>query len=182
MLDVAVNAAGAEQTHQVNRLARVDCRTHIAHQHIVFLHRAIHDGLGDQRQLLIDNAARAHVGMTDLAVAHLPLRKTDSHAGRLNGGIRIVFKQLIEVRLFRRNDCVAKGMLRHPAEAIHNAKQNRFLSHNCSFTVTEQILRKRNAWDAAPRPAKRCDLCSFRNLRMDYKNRKSGAKPRSFPD
>ena len=69
---MAVHAARAEQTHQVNGLARVDGCAHVAHQHVVFLHRAIHDGLGNQRQLLIDDAARAHVGVADLAVAHLP--------------------------------------------------------------------------------------------------------------
>ena len=133
VVDVAVHAARAEQTHQVNGLARVDGRAHVAHQHVVFLHRAIHDGLGNQRQLLIDDAARAHVGVADLAVAHLPFRQADRHAGGLNRGIGIGFKQTVEVRPLGRRNRIAERLLRHPAEAVHDAKQNRFLCHTCSF-------------------------------------------------
>ena len=145
VVDVAVYAARAEQAHQVNGLARVDGRAHVAHQHVVFLHRAIHDGLGDQRQLLIDDAARAHVGVADFAVAHLAFRQADRHAGSLNCGIGIGFKQAVEVRSPGRRNRVAERLLRHPAEAVHDAKQNRFLSHNCSFT-----RRNEQPWRSPP--------------------------------
>ena len=68
---MAVHAAGADKTHQVDGLARVDGGFHVLDQHGVFQHLAVLDALGDEGELLVDDAARAHVGVADLAVAHL---------------------------------------------------------------------------------------------------------------
>ncbi len=37
--------------------------------------------------------------MADLAVAHLPVGKTDGFAGRVDGGIRIFLEETVQIRL-----------------------------------------------------------------------------------
>ena len=137
VLDVAVHAAGALQAHEVNRLARVDGLLHVANEHVVLLHGAVEDGLGDQGQLLIDDAARADVGVADLAVAHLAVGQADRHAGGVDERVRAAGKQRVKVRLVGHGDGVALGGLRH-AVAVHDAKQNGFLGHGITPSFQTQ--------------------------------------------
>ena len=74
------------QTHQVDGLAGLDGGLHVLDQHRVLEHLAMVDGLGDGGQLLVHDAACAHVGVADLGVAHLAVGQADSHAGSINGG------------------------------------------------------------------------------------------------
>ena len=133
VVDVAVYAARAEQAHQVNGLARVDGRAHVAHQHVVFLHRAIHDGLGDQRQLLIDDAARAHVGVADFRVAHLAVRQADEFAGSLQMARVVVCHEAVEDRRLRSFYCIALIELATDAAAIHDDECDRCVFDLCHF-------------------------------------------------
>ena len=129
VVGMAVHAAGAHQTHQVDGLAGFDRSLHVLDQHRVLEHLAIVDGLGDEGQLLVHDAACAHVGVADLGVAHLAIGQADSHAGSINSGHGILCHQSIQMGGLSSHHGVAKGLVRHPAEAIHDAQKNRFLCH-----------------------------------------------------
>ena len=73
--------------------------------------------------------ARAHVGVADLRVAHLAVGQADSHAAGLDGGHGVIGKDLVQIRLVRGGHGVAVGLVRRPAEAVHDAEHNRFLRH-----------------------------------------------------
>ena len=87
------------------------------------------DGLGDEGELLVHDAACAHVGVADLGVAHLAVGQADSHAGSVDGGHGVFCHQSIQMGGLGGHHGVAVGLVRHPAEAIHDAQKNRFLCH-----------------------------------------------------
>ena len=111
------------------------------------------DGLGDEGQLLVDDAARAHVGVANLGVSHLAIGQTDSHAGSINGSHRVLCHQSIQMGGLGSHHGVAKGLVRHPAEAIHDAQKNRFLCHKI-----ESPLNLSRVAGKAKRPACGCSL------------------------
>ena len=129
VVSVAVHAAGAHQAHQMDGLAGVDGSLHVLDQNRVLEHLTVLDGLGDQGQLLVHDTAVTHVGVTDLGVAHLAVGQAHSHAGSLNGGHGVFCHQSIQMGGLGGHHGVAKGLVRHPAEAIHDAQKNRFLCH-----------------------------------------------------
>ena len=94
---VAVHTAGAHQTHQMDGLAGIDGSLHVLNQNRVLEHLAVLDGLGNEGELLVHDAASAHVGVANLRVAHLALGQTDGHAGSVDGGHGIFCHQSIEV-------------------------------------------------------------------------------------
>ena len=57
-----------------------DAVIHGGAQRLVFKKVAVLHRLGNAGQLLIDDAAGTDVGVTDLAVAHLPVGQTHRHA------------------------------------------------------------------------------------------------------
>ena len=84
-------------------LAIFDC----AQQRFVLEEVAVLNGFGDAGQLLIDDAAGADVGVTDLGVAHLAIRQTDIQTGGTQLGVWILSKIFIEVWCFGSMDSVA---------------------------------------------------------------------------
>ena len=126
---VAVHTAGAHQTHQMDGLAGIDGSLHVLDQNRVLEHLAVLDGLGNEGELLIHDAACAHVGVANFRVAHLAIGQADGHAGSVDGGHGIFCHQSIKMGLLGGDHGVAEGLLRHPAEAIHDAQKNRFLCH-----------------------------------------------------
>ena len=93
-------------------------------QHRVLEELAVPDGLGDAGQLLIDDAAGAEIGVSDLAVAHLPLRQADGQAGAAQQGVRTAGEQRVERRRARRGDGVV-GRGRSLAPAVEDRQQQR---------------------------------------------------------
>ena len=126
---VAVDAAGAHQAHKVDGLAMVDGGLHVAHQHLIFLHLAVLNGLGDQGQLLVDDAARADVGVADFRVAHLAVGQTHAHARCANGDVGAGREQMVDIGGLGGDDGVAIRLVRHPAEAVKDAQHHGFLCH-----------------------------------------------------
>ena len=122
MIAVAVYAALAHKAHQVNCLAGIDGSLHVAHKNGVFQHFSIVNAFGNQGELLINDAARTHVGVAHLAVAHLPIGQAHIHAAGTDGGAGILRHQTIDIRLFGGCNGVAAHMVGHPAKAVHNAK------------------------------------------------------------
>ena len=121
---VAVNAAGGEQTEQMQGaivcLAVVDRLVH----RLVLEEIAVFDGLGDAGELLVYDAARAHVGVADLAVTHLTVRQTDIETRRADHGNGIFEEQLVKMRRARIVDGVA--VLGSDTKAVHNNQCNWF--------------------------------------------------------
>ncbi len=126
MVGVAVDTAGAHQTHQVDGLAGINGSLHVLDQHGVLEHLAVLDGLGDEGELLVDDAASAHVGVANLRVAHLAVGRPTAmpEASMVVMGI---LHQSIQMGLLCSDHGVAVGLVRHPAEAIHDAQKYRFL-------------------------------------------------------
>ena len=54
---------------------------HRGEKSLVLKEIPVADGFADAGQLLVNDAARADVGVADLGVAHLPVREADVHAG-----------------------------------------------------------------------------------------------------
>ena len=143
---VAVHTAGAHQTHQMDGLAGIDGSLHVLDQNRVLEHLAVLDGLGDEGELLVHDAASAHVGVANLRVAHLALGQTDGHTGSVDGGHGIFCHQSIEVGFLCGDHGVAEGLLRHPAEAIHDAQKNRFLCHKIESPLNLTNQRPAQRW------------------------------------
>ena len=115
---VAVDAAGREQTEQMQgavvRFAVVDRLVH----RLVLEEIAVLDTLGDAGELLIYDAARAHVGVADLAVTHLTVRQTYIETRRADHGKGILEEQLVKMRRARIVDGVA--VLGSDTKAVHD--------------------------------------------------------------
>ncbi len=128
VLEVTVHTAGGEKSHHMQRfsiclgiLDRLDVDR-------VFKELAGTDLLGDLRQDLEDDAARADVGVADLGIAHLSLGQTDVQTGGKKLGAGIVREELIEIGGFGLGDRVARGG-RRDAEAVHDDKSC-FFAHS----------------------------------------------------
>ena len=125
MVDMRVYAAIGQQAENmqggVKPLALVDR----AHERLVGEKVAVLDGLGDAGQLLIDDTARADVGVADLGVAHLPVRQTDIQAGGADIRHRVFRKDLVQVGGVRGLDRVA-ALFVAVAEPIHDDQRGRF--------------------------------------------------------
>lgn len=100
MFDVAVYAAVGQQSHQMQGrivfLAVFDCRK----QSFVFEEVAILNRFCNAGQLLINDAASADVGVSNLGVAHLTIRQTNIQTGCTQLGVRILSEIFIKVWLF----------------------------------------------------------------------------------
>ena len=77
MCVVAVHAARRQQTEEMQRAVVLDSVVDSLVHSLVIEEVAVLDSLGDAGQLLIYYPARAHVGVADLAVAHLSVGQTD---------------------------------------------------------------------------------------------------------
>ena len=98
MCVVAVYAAVREQTPDMQvgivLLAVLDC----AQQFFVLEEYAVFDVLGDQGQVLVDDAAGADVHMTPLGISHLAIRKTNCQTAGVAFYKRTLCFQLIHNR------------------------------------------------------------------------------------
>jgi hypothetical protein len=91
---------------------------------------AVADRLVDAREVLVDRATRTEVGMTDLGVAHLPLRQADILARREEEGVGAGVPQTVERRGARQVHGVV-GRVLPPAPAVQDHQHHRttFLHH-----------------------------------------------------
>ena len=124
---VAVNAAGGHQTHDVQSLAVCLGVLHGLDVGSVLEELAVLDLLRHLRQDLEHYAAGAHIGVADLGVAHLPGGQTDVKSGSGERGVGIRRKQLVKVRLLRLCNGVA-GSRSCETVAVKNYK-NCFFRH-----------------------------------------------------
>ena len=121
---MAVNAAVAHESHEVQGAAVCLAVFHSALEGFVVKEIAVLNGLGDAGKLLIDDATRAHIGVTDLAVSHLSVGKSYCHAGRADGGVGVFRKEFVKIWLACGYNGVAVSVL--DAVAVHDAKNKGF--------------------------------------------------------
>ena len=125
---VAVHAAAGQQTHQMQSAAVLLTVLHRSGKSLVGKEITILNGLGDPGQLLVHDTTGANVSVTNLRVAHLPIRQTNTHAGCADGGIRAVCKIAVQVRGCSCLNGIAVGV-RVDAESVHDNQCNRFFAH-----------------------------------------------------
>ena len=97
MVNVAVHAAVGQKAHQVQGRAIRFAVLHGGEQGGIFEEPAVLDILGDLDQHLIDHAARADVGVSDLGIAHLTVRQTHVQAGGFQLAEGILGKEVIQL-------------------------------------------------------------------------------------
>ena len=107
MFDVAVNAAVRQQSHQMQGRVVFAAVFNRTGQRLVGKKLAVLDGFGDAGQLLINNSARADVGVSNLGVAHLPIGKSDVQTGSTQLGVWVGGKISVQIRLFSSMNGVA---------------------------------------------------------------------------
>ena len=77
MCDMAVDAAVRQEPPQVQLFAGALGVLHCLQQGGIFKEVSVLNGFGDLGQILIDDAPRAHVEVSDLGIAHLSVGKPD---------------------------------------------------------------------------------------------------------
>ena len=93
-------------------------------QSSVSIKNAIFNRFGDACKLLINDAARADIQVSDLRVSHLPFGKSHRKTACPKADMRIRFKYLIEVRRVCCLDCIAV-IGRIQAEAVEYHEHGR---------------------------------------------------------
>ena len=99
---------------------------------------AIADALVDASEVLIDDAARAEVQVTDFAVAHLAFGQPHVLAAGADGAARIRGIKMIMERRLREQRGIAVGLSLSftagiDAPAVADDENNRFFRHGCAF-------------------------------------------------
>ena len=127
--DVAVDAAGGQESVDVDRLA-----VGLGLEHGVLVGRilkesAVLNGVGDLGQILEHHPAGADVGVAHLGVAHLALGETYVQAGGRQLAAGALGKDLIQEGLPGVGNGVARRLVPE-AEAVHNDQCGRSFTHN----------------------------------------------------
>ena len=123
VLEVAVHAAGGEQTQDMQGFAILLGVVHGLDVDRVLEELAGLDLLGDLGQNLEHDAAGADVGVADLGVAHLAFGQTHVQTGGLQQGVGVLGKELIQVGFLRLGDGVARSG-GGDAVAVHDDKDS----------------------------------------------------------
>ena len=127
MAQVAVDAAGGQQTHNVQGLAVCLGVLHGLDIDGVFKEFAVCDLLAHLGQDLEHHTACADIGVAHLGVAHLPLGQTHVQPGGGQGGAGVLGKEPVKIGLFGLGYGVA-GRGSRQTVAVQNDK-NSFFAH-----------------------------------------------------
>ena len=98
MLDMTVYAAVGKKSHKMKRAAVLLTVVHSVKQCFICKEIAVFYGFCYSGKLLINNSAGANVCVTDFAVAHLTVRKTDVHTRRAYLSVGTFGKYFIKSR------------------------------------------------------------------------------------
>ena len=128
MLQVGVNAAVAEQAHEMQGGIVFPAGVHGADIGRIFKKAPIVNGFADAGQILKHHPACADIGMAHLAVAHLSGRQTHIQPGC--GQLRVgeLLKELLQTRCGGGSNSVALRLMPQ-AEAVHDDKRGRSFIH-----------------------------------------------------
>ena len=103
VVDVGVHSAVRHESEQVHALATLER----GDERRVLEEGAVLDRAVDPHQVLEENASRTDRQMADLGVTHLSRRKSDRFTGRVQGRVRILVPEAIEVRRARELDRIS---------------------------------------------------------------------------
>jgi len=107
MCIVAVYSSVRDKSHQVKRriiLLHILAR---CHERFIFKEISVLDGLCDLRQVLVYDASRTHVQMSDLRVSHLSVRQSHCHTAGISSHERALSHQLVHDRSSGLSHCVS---------------------------------------------------------------------------
>ena len=135
---VAVYAAVGYQSEQVQCGVLCFRVLHSLYKRFIFKEVSILDLLCDTGQLLIYDASRTHVHMTNLRVAHLSVRKTNCQSAGIALYKGVVLHQTVHNRSLRHRNGIALRILIQTV-AIQNHQYCRFLTH-CSSPPLRSLL------------------------------------------
>ena len=124
MLQVGVNAAVAEQTHEMQGGIVFPAGVHGADIGRIFKKAPIVNGFADAGQILKHHPACADIGVAHLAVAHLPLGQAHVQAGGRQTAAGALGEDAVQVGLGRVSHGVART-LGGDAKAIHDNQSSR---------------------------------------------------------
>ena len=116
----------------MQRTAALLDTAHDLQQGFVLKEVAVPDVARDARELLIDDAPRADVRVTDLGVAHLSVGQSDVFAGGVDLIVFILLEQSVDDgRLCHRNGVVFHVVRVAVAESVHDDEGNRGIFQFC---------------------------------------------------
>ena len=119
---MGMDAAVGNQTDEMQRAVVGFCVFHGTQKRLVLKEHAVPYVLGDLDQHLIDHAAGADVGMSNLGIAHLAVRQAHVKAGSADLGEAIPGLQGIDVGSALGENGIALKIVISNAEAIENEK------------------------------------------------------------
>ena len=135
MLRVAVHAAGANQSEQMQGGPVLFAVFRCSQEFRILEEVAVSDLLGDSGQLLVYHPAGAHVHVADLGVAHLSVGKADRQTAGVALHKGAVLHQLIQHRLVcQSNRIVLRALIQ--AEAVKYHQYCRSLVHTIFLVKT----------------------------------------------
>ena len=132
MADVAMYAAAAQQTDQMQIVLAVGDVVQTRVQRRMLEETAVLDGDIDAHNVLVDNAARAQVEMSDFGVAHLPFWQADRTPRCVENRAFIGAQPVVVVGGIGLDNGVVGSTLTH-APAVKNNQCDRFhlAFHSC---------------------------------------------------
>ena len=132
MIVVTVHAARGDQAHNVQRAAVLLDTVHDGEQCLILKKVSVLDITRDARELLIDDTPCADVRMSDLGVAHLPVRQTDVLPRCLDFRMLELLHQAVEYRRLCHGDGIVLQIVRIAiSESIHDDERNRRVLKFC---------------------------------------------------
>ena len=134
-----VDATVGEQAKEVHGAAPLHGGGDFAHQQRVQEELAGVNQRVDARDVHADDAARAQIEVSDLAVAHLAVREADEVVAGAECGVGVLAQKLVVGRLARLRNGVAIGFRAH-APAVEDGEDQRFPTHPNSLVVTHSTI------------------------------------------
>ena len=128
---MAVYAAVGQQADEVQGAVVLLSVLHSGQECLVLKEGAVLDGLGDAGELLVHNAAGAHVGVAHFAVAHLSVGQAHIQAGSADLGHRLEANRASILGFLAA--AMALPLFGSTAKAIQNHQNERFFHGNRSF-------------------------------------------------
>ena len=102
----------------------------IVYQQLTLITKSIKDGEMFKNPVLVKNMKAAiDAGKAIHLMGLVGTGGVHSHAAGLDGGHGVIGKDLVQIRFVRGGHGVAVGLVRRPAEAVHDAEHNRFFRH-----------------------------------------------------
>ena len=148
MVQVGVDAAVAEQAHEMQGGIVLPAGVHGVDIGGIFKKGAVLNGLADAGQVLKHHAACADVGVAYLAVAHLPLRQADVQSGGGKLRVGVFLEELVQAGRVGSGNGIALRFLPQ-AEAVHDDERGRSFVHK--NLISHKTRSKGAAKPAPPR-------------------------------